>query len=87
MALLRQNAVAKATTVRSAPVIRPRCLTVRNSSPNTAAGASSAVMVETAAAVHTLTSDSYNTFISSNDLVLVDYYTEWCGPCKVSSQG
>jgi hypothetical protein len=28
------------------------------------------------AAVHTLTGDSYQDFIASHDLVLVDYYTE-----------
>eukprot|EP00879_Flechtneria_rotunda_P000426 GHRR01000520.1.p2 GENE.GHRR01000520.1~~GHRR01000520.1.p2 ORF type:complete len:181 (+),score=35.72 GHRR01000520.1:79-543(+) len=34
-------------------------------------------------AVHSLSSDTYESFIAANDLVLVDYYTDWCGPCKM----
>lgn len=28
------------------------------------------------------TQDSYNRFIESHDLVVVAFYTTWCGPCK-----
>jgi thioredoxin 1 len=38
---------------------------------------------KTTSSVVSLSSDEYDEFIAQNELVLVDYYTDWCGPCKM----
>lgn len=81
---MRQSSVAKLTVSRSVPVVRSnRRLVVRASAAAPLNSAATAVAVETASAVHVLSSESYESFIASNELVLVDYYTDWCGPCKM----
>ena len=32
-----------------------------------------------------ITDEEFATFIAENELVLVDFYADWCGPCKMIS--
>lgn len=72
------------TSSRQAIISRPRLACRTTSLPHSEHAGLAGVVSEPPRSVQNLTVQNYHTFVESNDsLVIVDYYTDWCGPCKM----
>ncbi|MEW5302981.1 MAG: hypothetical protein WDW36_005714 [Sanguina aurantia] len=75
---------ASGTPSRQAIISRPRLACRTTSLPHSEHAGLAGVVSEPPRSVQNLTVQNYHTFVESNDsLVIVDYYTDWCGPCKM----